>query len=249
MYTFDIKQCRRILIKLSGEALASLEPSQEGSQTGLNGKMLSKIVHDIDVVRQLDINIAVVVGGGNFFRGVSQSQHLGMEQAASDQIGMLATVMNGLALQECFLKAQIPCSLYSAFSIGSLVDSFNLQKARESFERGNITIFVGGCGHPYFTTDTTAALRARQMNCDVVFKATKVKGIYSEDPLKNKNATFYPLISYENALKQNLKVMDQSSLLMLCEARIPTVVFSLYDDNSLGSFFRGSSNNYTLVHY
>src|SRR5213082_3265308 len=192
---------RRILLKLSGEAL--------GGESGVG--ICPEAIHDmacqIGEVRQLGVEVVIVVGGGNIFRGLTGSER-GIERATGDYMGMLGTVINALALQDALEKQGVATRVQSAITMEEVAEPFIRRRAVRHLEKGRVVIFGGGTGNPYFSTDTTAALRANEMDCDVILKATKVDGVYDSDPKKNSKAKRYPRISYIDALQQQLKVMD-----------------------------------------
>ena len=231
---------RRILLKLSGEALSS------GSQN-IDSEMLKKVVSIVQSVVDLGVEIAIVVGGGNLYRGASLSQE-GMNKITGDHIGMLATVMNSLALSDAFERNKIPSVVMSGFPIGGGVcEPFNHSKAKSELEDGKVVIFSAGTGSPCFTTDTAAALRAIEIGADIVFKATKVDGIYSSDPIKDPSAIKFDSLTFESAIEQNIKVMDTAAFALCRDNNIKICVFSMLEDNhSLANIIKGHSIGTTV---
>ena len=231
---------RRILLKLSGEALSS------GSQN-IDSEMLKKVVSIVQSVLDLGVEVAIVVGGGNLYRGASLSQE-GMNKITGDHIGMLATVMNSLALSDAFERNKIPSVVMSGFPIGGGVcESFNHSKAKSQLEDGKVVIFSAGTGSPCFTTDTAAALRAIEIGADIVFKATKVDGIYSSDPIEDPSAIKFDSLTFESAIEQNIKVMDTAAFALCRDNNIKICVFSMLEDNhSLANIIKGQSIGTTV---
>lgn len=215
-----IRAYKRILLKLSGEVLAGK------AGYGIDGTMLDYLAKEVQSVVELGTQVAIVIGGGNIFRGI-QGERRGIPRASGDQIGMLATVMNSLALQETLRSFHIPTQIQSAVEIRSIVEPFIRQKALDYLEDGQVVIFAAGTGHPYFTTDTAAALRAIEINAEVILKATKVDGIYSADPVLDPTATRFEHITYFEVLQQRLKVMDLTAISLCMEHNVPIIVFNL----------------------
>ena len=215
---------RRILLKLSGEALSS------GSQN-IDSDMLKKVVSIVQSALDLGVEISIVIGGGNLYRGASLSAE-GMNKITGDHIGMLATVMNALALSDSFERNNIPSVVMSGFSIGGGVcESFNHTKAKSELSKGKVVIFSAGTGSPCFTTDTAAALRAVEIGADIVFKATKVDGIYSSDPMEDSSAIKFDSLTFDSAIEQNIKVMDTAAFALCRDNNIKICVFSMFEDN------------------
>jgi uridylate kinase len=211
---------RRILLKISGEALM-------GEQSyGIDVNVARTVAEEIKAVNQLGVEVAVVVGGGNIFRGVSKSAG-NMDRSSADYIGMLATVMNGVVLQDALEKLNVYTRVMSAIDIPQLAEPFIRRRAIRHLEKGRVVIFAAGTGNPYFTTDSAAALRALEIRADVILKATKVEGIYSADPMKDKEATRYDCITYQEVLEQQLKVMDASAISLCMDNNLPIVVFNM----------------------
>jgi uridylate kinase len=211
---------RRILLKISGEALM-------GEQNyGIDVNVARSVAEEIKAVRELGVEIAVVVGGGNIFRGVSKSAG-NMDRSSADYIGMLATVMNGVVLQDALEKVDVYTRVMSAIDIPQLAEPFIRRRAIRHLEKGRVVIFAAGTGNPYFTTDSAAALRALEVRAEVILKATKVEGVYSADPVKDPTATRYDCITYQEVLEQQLKVMDASAISLCMDNRLPIVVFNM----------------------
>jgi uridylate kinase len=231
--------CKRVLFKVSGEALMGDKKFGHDIDT-LNG-----IAADIKEVCELGVEVCVVVGGGNICRGADASV-LGMERASADYMGMLATVINALALQNAIEKAGIYTRVLSAIPMTSICEPFIRRRARRHMEKGRVVIFAAGIGSPFFTTDSAAVLRAVEMNCDVLLKGTNVDGVYSSDPKKDKEATKYIEITYTDVLKDNLKVMDMAAIAVARENELPIKVFSIKER---GNFARVLQNQgeYTLI--
>jgi len=216
----------RVLLKLSGEAL--------GGQGRVN--ICPEAVHDmaeqIREVRELDVQVVVVVGGGNIFRGLSGSER-GIERATGDYMGMLATVINALALQDALEKTGVPTRVQSAIAMSQVAEPFIRRRAVRHLEKGRVVIFGGGTGNPYFSTDTAAALRANEIGAEVILKATKVDGIYDRDPQKNPKAKRFAQITYFEALKKQLKVMDSTAFSLCMDNKMPIIVFDLFKPHNL----------------
>jgi uridylate kinase len=210
----------RILLKLSGEVLAG----EHG--TGLNGDMLDYVANEVKSVVELGVQVAIVIGGGNLFRGV-QGESRGIPRASGDHIGMLATVMNSIALRETLEGLGVPARVQTAIDMGPIAEPFVRQKALEYLENGEIVIFGAGTGHPFFTTDTAASLRAIEISANAIFKATKVDGVYSDDPVHNPAATRFEEISYAEVLQRRLRVMDLTAISLCMEHDMPIIVFNL----------------------
>jgi uridylate kinase len=205
---------------LSGEALMG-----EGKY-GISPKVLQQIAEEVREVVDLGVEIGIVIGGGNIFRGVSASTE-GMDRASADYMGMLATVINALALQDSLEKMGVFTRVQSAIDMQQLAEPYIRRRAVRHLEKGRVVIFAAGTGNPYFTTDTAASLRAMEINAEVILKATKVDGIYSDDPVKNPSATRYKTLSYIDVLKKNLKVMDSTAISLCMDNNLPIIVFDL----------------------
>ena len=231
---------KRILLKLSGEALMGEDAY------GINRTTIDRIVSEIAVVASMGLEIAVVIGGGNIFRGVAPAA-AGMDRATADYMGMLATVMNALALQDAMRRGGLNGRVQSALNIEQVVEPYIRGKAMRYLEEGKIVIFAAGTGNPFFTTDTAAALRGTEMGCDIVLKATKVDGVYSADPKTNPQARRYARVSFDDAINQNLKVMDATALTLCRDQKLPINVFSIFKAGALKRVVMGEDEG-TLVH-
>lgn len=217
---------RRILLKLSGEALM-------GDQAfGIDKKACAHIAASIQEVHALGVQIGIVIGGGNIFRG-NQAEEFSFDRTPADHIGMLATIINGIILHQALAQVGIESQVMSALNCDSLAENYNWMHAKHALDKGRVVIFVGGTGNPYFTTDTAAALRASEMNADVVLKATKVDGIYSADPKKNRKAVKYEKITFTEAIEKDLKIMDATAFTLCRENEIPIYVFNLFEKGAL----------------
>lgn len=230
---------KRILLKLSGEALMG------GDAYGINRQTIGEVVSEIKAVADLGVQIGVVIGGGNIFRGVAPAA-TGMDRAQADYMGMLATVMNSLAMQDAMRVAGLPCRVQSALSIEQVVEPYIRGKAIRYLEQGRIVIFAAGTGNPFFTTDTAAALRGAEIGAEIVLKATKVDGIYTADPKKDLTATRYDRISFDDAIAQNLAVMDATAFALCRDQKLPINVFSIFKSGALKRVVLGE-NEGTLV--
>jgi uridylate kinase len=231
---------KRILLKLSGEALMGEDAY------GVNRETIDRIVAEIAVVAAMGVEIAVVIGGGNIFRGVAPAA-AGMDRATADYMGMLATVMNALALQDAMRRGGLNGRVQSALNIEQVVEPYIRGKAMRYLEEGKIVIFAAGTGNPFFTTDTAAALRGTEMGCDIVLKATKVDGVYSADPKTNPQARRYTRVSFDDAINQNLRVMDATALTLCRDQKLPINVFSIFKPGALKRVVMGEDEG-TLVH-
>ena len=234
-----IPKYKRILIKLSGEALMG------DDSYGINRDVIDRIVSEIGDVVQLGVEVAVVVGGGNIFRGVAPAS-AGMDRATADYMGMLATVMNALALQDAMRRAGLVARVQSALTIQQVAEPYIRGKALRYLEEGKVVIFGAGTGNPFFTTDTAAALRASEMGAQVVLKATKVDGVYTADPKTNPEATRYDRLSFDEAIANNLKVMDATALALCRDQKMPLCVFSIFKHGALKRVVLGEDEG-TLV--
>jgi uridylate kinase len=231
---------KRILLKLSGEALMGEDAY------GINRTTIDRIVAEIAVVAAMGLEIAVVIGGGNIFRGVAPAA-AGMDRATADYMGMLATIMNALALQDAMRRGGLNGRVQSALNVEQVVEPYIRGKAMRYLEEGKIVIFAAGTGNPFFTTDTAAALRGTEMGCDIVLKATKVDGVYSADPNTNPQARRYARVSFDEAINQNLKVMDATALTLCRDQKLPINVFSIFKAGALKRVVMGEDEG-TLVH-
>lgn len=223
---------KRILLKLSGEALMG------DRQYGIDPKRLAEYAQEIKEVVNKGIEVAIVIGGGNIFRGVAGASN-GMDRVQGDHMGMLATVINGLALQSALEDANIPTRLQSAIQINEVAEPFIRRKAMRHLEKGRVVIFSGGTGNPYFTTDSAAVLRAIEINADVILKGTRVDGIYTADPEKDKDAIKFNDITFEDVLKKGLKVMDTTAFTLSQENKLPIIVFDMNTKGNLLKLIAG----------
>jgi len=223
---------RRILLKLSGEALLGER------QYGVDPAFCAFIAHQIAEVHAQGVEIGIVVGGGNIFRGLAAAAK-GMDRATGDYIGMLATVMNGLALQDAIERAGMPVRVMSAIAMNEIAEPYIRRRAVRHLEKGRVTIFVAGTGNPYFTTDTAAALRAVEIGAEVLLKATRVDGVYDADPMKDPSATRYEHLGYQDLLRDQLKVLDAAAVSLCLENDLPIVVFDLNEPDNITRVARG----------
>ena len=224
----------RILLKLSGEALAG------DKGYGLDPTVIQFISKQVQEVYELGVSVGIVVGGGNIFRGVSDAAK-GMDRSTADYMGMLATVINSLSLQDALEKLGLPVRVQSAITMPQVAEPFIYRKAIRHLEKGRIVIFAGGTGNPYFTTDTAAALRASEIKADVLLKATNVDGVYTADPKKDPTATKFETLSYMQALNMGLKVMDAAAISLCMENQLPIVVFKLQEEGNIKKLVLGES--------
>ena len=230
--TSGIPVYKRILLKLSGEALMG------DDSYGINRNIISRIVSEINEVVGLGVQVAVVIGGGNIFRGVAPAAE-GMDRATADYMGMLATVMNALALQDAMKHIGLKARVQSALNIEQVAEPYIRGKAIRYLEEGRVVIFGAGTGNPFFTTDTAAALRGMEMNVDIVLKATKVDGVYTDDPKTHPDAMRYKTISFDEAIMKNLKVMDATALTLCRDQNLPICVFSIFKQGALKRVLMG----------
>ncbi len=217
---------KRILLKLSGEALMG------DDAYGINRATITRIAEEIKEIVDLGVQVGVVIGGGNIFRGVAPAA-VGMDRVTADYMGMLATVMNALALQDAMKHVGIISRVQSALNIEQIVEPYIRGKAMRYLEEGKVVIFGAGTGNPFFTTDTAAALRGMEMNAEVVIKATKVDGVYTDDPKTHPDAMRYKTISFDEAINKNLKVMDATALTLCRDQKLPIIVFSIFKQGAL----------------
>jgi uridylate kinase len=230
---------RRVLLKISGEALM-------GDQGyGLHPPTVARIAAEVKSVHDMGVEIAMVIGGGNIFRGLQGSAQ-GMERATADYMGMLATVMNALAMQAAIESRGIPTRVISAIPMDQVCEPYIRRRAVRHLEKGRVVIFAAGTGNPYFTTDTAATLRATEMSCEVIFKGTQVDGVYDSDPKRNPDARRYDRVSYDLVLQKNLKVMDASAIALARDNGLPIIVFSLDEPNGLAGIVQGMGR-FTVV--
>ncbi|HTL47645.1 MAG TPA: UMP kinase [Verrucomicrobiae bacterium] len=231
---------KRVLLKLSGEAL------QGDAGFGVDPKIAASIAEQIKEVYEMGVDLACVIGGGNFFRGL-QGAEAGMERSTADYIGMLATIMNSLVLQEALEKIDVPTRVQSAIDVHKLAEPYIRRKAMRHMEKRRVVIFAAGTGNPYFTTDTAAVLRAVEVGADVILKATKVDGIYTSDPVKDKKAKKFEELPYIEVLKKRLKVMDATAVSLCMENDLPIIVFDLTRRGNIRRVIAGERIG-TLVH-
>ncbi len=218
---------KRVLLKLSGEALLGR------LEHGIDGEMCASLALQIKEVHDAGVEIALVVGGGNIFRGQVASKRFGLERSVADYMGMLATVMNGLALQNALEQAGVPTRVMTAIQMHAVAEPYILRRAIRHLEKRRVVIFVAGTGNPYFTTDTAATLRATEIGCDVIMKATKVDGVYSADPMKHKDAKKFKTLKFIDVLKKDLKVMDATAISMCMDNSLPIIVFNLLQKGNI----------------
>ncbi|MCX7661964.1 MAG: UMP kinase [Candidatus Omnitrophica bacterium] len=220
---------KRIVLKLSGEAL------QGKSSHGIDSEVLFSIAKQIKEVKDQGVEVAVVLGGGNIFRGQENtaSRGLNLDRAVADYMGMLATVINGLALQDTLEKLGLPTRVMSAIEMQKIAEPYIRRRAIRHLEKGRVVIFVAGTGNPFFTTDTAAVLRANEINAEAILKATKVDGIYSSDPLKTKNAKKFTHLSYLDMIKKGLRVMDTTAVSLCMENKLPIIVFNINKEGNI----------------
>jgi len=217
---------KRILLKLSGEALMG------DQQFGVDPAVASRIARDVGEIQGLGVETAIVIGGGNIFRGLAASAR-GMDRATADYMGMLATVINALALQDALEQYAINTRVVTAIEMRAVAEPFIRRRAIRHLEKGRVVIFAGGTGNPYFTTDTAAALRAMEIKAEVILKGTKVDGVYTADPMLDRTATKYPTISYLQVLERQLKVMDATAISLCMDNKLPIVVFNLREAGNI----------------
>ncbi len=230
---------RRVLLKLSGEALMGERAY------GLDPATVDRIARDVQTVHRMEVQICIVIGGGNIFRGVSGSAS-GMERAAADHIGMLATIINALALQNALERMDLHTRVQSAIPMDTVCERFIRRRAVRHMDKGRVVVFAAGTGNPFFTTDTAAALRAVEMDCDVLLKATKVDGVYSDDPDLVSNVVRYDRLSYTDVLSRDLKVMDAAAISLARENAIPILVFSIRTPGAFADIVQGRGR-YTVI--
>jgi uridylate kinase len=231
---------KRILLKLSGEALMG------DDAFGINRATIVRMVEEIAEVTRLGVEVAIVIGGGNIFRGVAGGS-VGMDRATADYMGMLATVMNSLALADALDKAGVVARVMSAIAIEQVVEPYVRPKALQYLEEGKVVVFAAGTGNPFFTTDTAAALRGAEIGAEIVLKATKVDGVYSADPNKDATATRYASITFDEAMARNLQVMDATAFALCRDQKLPVKVFSIFKPGALRKVVLGGDEG-TLVH-
>ena len=231
---------KRILLKLSGEALMG------DDAFGINRATIARMVEEIAEVTRLGVEVAIVIGGGNIFRGVAGGS-VGMDRATADYMGMLATVMNSLALADAMDKAGLVARVMSAIAIEQVVEPYVRPKALQYLEEGKVVVFAAGTGNPFFTTDTAAALRGAEIGAEIVLKATKVDGVYTADPNKDPKATRYTALTFDEAMAKNLQVMDATAFALCRDQKLPVKVFSIFKPGALRNVVLGGDEG-TLVH-
>jgi uridylate kinase len=230
---------KRILLKISGEALMGKQ------DYGQDPEMIQRVADDVKAVTDLGVQVCLVVGGGNIFRGLAGASQ-GMERATADYMGMLATVINALALQSALEKLSVDTRVLSAIPMASVAEPYIRRRAVRHLEKGRVVIFGAGTGNPFFTTDTAAALRASEMGCEVLLKGTKVDGVYDSDPVKNSNAKRLEQLSYFDVLQKDLGVMDHAAISLARENNIPILVFSIYDPGAFAQVVSGTGRFTTV---
>ena len=232
----------RVILKLSGEALRA-----PGSQDNISPEIVGRIAEEIKEAREkTGVEIGIVVGGGNFWRGASASAR-GMDRATADYVGMMATVMNSLALQSALEAEGVPCLVQSSIEMKNVAEPFIRRKANRHLKEGFVVIFAAGTGSPFFSTDTTAALRGSEMGADVIFKATMVDGVYDSDPKKNPEAVRYEMITYRECMSQDLKVMDTTAFSLCMDNGIPIIIFDMGENGNIVKALAGEDIG-TIVH-
>ena len=230
---------KRVLLKISGEALMG------DREFGLEPEMIERVAAEVGAVHRLGVQLSLVIGGGNIFRGLSGAA-VGMERATADYMGMLATVINSLAMQSALERQGIQIRVQSAIPMASIAEPYIRRRAIRHMEKGRVVIFAAGTGNPFFTTDTAAALRASEMACDVLVKGTKVDGVYDSDPMKSEGARRYQRLTYLQVLSEDLGVMDHSAISLARENSIPIVVFSMYEPGAFAAVLAGEGR-YTII--
>jgi uridylate kinase len=223
---------KRVLLKLSGEALAG------ENKTGINTQVIGQMASDVAEAQALGVEIGIVIGGGNIFRGVAASAQ-GMDRASSDYMGMLATVINALAMQDALEKKNLATRVQSAIEMAEIAEPYIRRRAIRHLEKGRIVIFAAGTGNPYFTTDTAASLRAMEINAEVILKATKVDGIYDKDPMLHKDAVKFDRLTYMDVLNKGLKVMDSTAISLCMDNELPIITFNLTKPGNIARVVAG----------
>lgn len=230
---------KRVLLKLSGEALMG------DRDYGLDPDTVSRVAEEIKSVIDMGVEVSAVIGGGNIFRGVSGAAQ-GMDRATADYMGMLATVINALAMQNALERVGVQTRVLSAIPMSAVCEPYIRRRAMRHMEKGRVVVFAAGTGNPFFTTDSAAALRASEMQCDALLKATKVDGVYSADPAKDKNAKRYDRLSYLDVLSQDLQVMDTSAISLARQSKIPILVFSIFTHGMFAEVMQGKGK-FTII--
>ncbi len=231
---------KRVLLKLSGEALMG------ELDFGIDPLIMTRVASEVAEVNRMGIQVALVIGGGNIFRGAGLVKS-GINRVSGDHMGMLATVMNSIAMQDAIEKQGIDCQLMSAIAIDRMCENYSLRKANEYLERNHVVIFAAGTGNPFFTTDTAGCLRAIEIEADSVLKATRVNGVYDSDPMKNPDAIRYETLGVDEVLEKNLAVMDMTAMILCRENKMPLRVFNLNDVGALPAAMKDSSIGTTVV--
>jgi len=235
----EIPPYKRVLLKVSGEALMG------DREYGLDSETVERVAAEVKAVVALGIEVCLVIGGGNIFRGISGAAH-GMERASADYMGMLATVINSLAMQSALERLGVSTRVQSAIPMSTVCEPYIRRRAVRHMEKGRVVIFGAGTGNPFFTTDTAAALRASEMGCDALLKGTKVDGVYTADPHKDPSAVRYDHLTYLEVLAKDLQVMDAAAIALARESKIPILVFSITEHDGFADIFRGRGR-YTVV--
>ena len=230
---------KRVLLKISGESLMGVD------SYGIDVSTVDRVAKEISQVCKLGVEICLVIGAGNIFRGLSGAA-AGMDRASADYMGMLATVMNSLAMQNSLERLGFQTRIQSAISMTEVCETYTRRRAIRHMEKNRIVIFAAGTGNPYFTTDTAAALRASEMDCDAIFKGTKVDGIYDKDPIEYKEANKFEKITYSEVLSKNLRVLDSSAVSLARDNNIPIIVFSIKENNGFLNILKGKGS-YSVV--
>ncbi len=225
---------RRILLKLSGEALLG------GGQFGIDPKMMGRLAEEVKGLAEAGVQVALVLGGGNIFRGEGLAG-AGMDRVTGDHMGMLATVMNALAMQDALERMDVSTRVMSALRINQVCEDYIRRRALRHLERGRVVLFAAGTGNPFFTTDSAASLRAVEIGAELLIKATKVDGVYSADPMKDDKAIFYPRLTYDQALRENLKVMDTTAIVLCRDNHIPIRVMNIHQSGALMRLVEGEA--------
>jgi uridylate kinase len=233
------KKYKRILLKLSGEAL------QGDGDFGIDPKVLDRVALEINDLIKLEVQIGLVIGGGNLFRG-SELSLAGLDRVTGDHMGMLATTMNALAMRDALERASIPTTAMSAIPMSGVVDRYDRRSAIRCLENGDVLIFSSGTGNPFFTTDSAASLRAIEINAELMIKATKVDGVYDDDPMKNENALKYDTLSYDDVLQKKLRVMDSTAICLCRDQNMPICVFKMEKPGALINIIEGKDEG-TLI--
>jgi uridylate kinase len=224
--------CRRLLLKLSGEALMG------AGDFGIDPEVLKRMAEEIAELVQAGVQIGLVIGGGNIFRGAGLAQG-GFDRVRGDQMGMLATVMNSLAMQDALSRLQVDARVMSALGMPDVCETFSAREARAHLDQGRVVILAAGTGNPYFTTDSAASLRAVEIQADLLIKATKVNGVYSADPVKHPDAEFYPRLTYNQAIRENLQVMDTTAIVLCRDNDMPLRIMNINESGALMRLMRG----------